>query len=149
MAMSERFMPVPPEAVWDALADAHGFGYWVVGSSEIREIEGRWPEPGSRFHHTVGIRPLRVRDHTESLEARRPALLRIRAKARPLGSAEVTMTLTPLGGGTRVRMAEEPDGRVAWLAFNPLLELLLKGRNAESLMRLEELALLRAGQSPS
>jgi uncharacterized protein YndB with AHSA1/START domain len=149
MATSERFMPVPPEAVWNALADARGYGYWVVGSCEVREVEGRWPEPGSRFHHTVGIRPLRVRDHTESLEARRPALLRIRAKARPLGTAQVTMTLTPLDGGTRVRMAEEPDGRVAWLAFNPLVELLLKGRNAESLMRLEELALLQAGQSPS
>jgi len=142
-------MPVPPEAVWDALADARGFGYWVVGSSEIRDVEGAWPQAGARFHHTVGIRPLRVSDHTESLEAERPRLLRMRAKARPLGTAVVTLTMTPQDGGTRVRMSEEPDGVTAWLAFNPLVQLLLKGRNVESLMRLEELALRAAGRSPS
>ena len=142
-------MPVPPEAVWDALADAYGYGYWVVGSSEIRDADETWPAPGSRFHHTVGVRPLRVRDHTESLEAQRPRLLRIRAKARPLGTARVTLELTPQDGGTHVRMREDPDGLTAWLTVNPLVQLLLKGRNAESLMRLEELALLQAGRSPS
>ena len=142
-------MPVPPEAVWDALADAYGYGYWVVGSSEIRDADEAWPAPGSRFHHTVGIRPLRVRDHTESLEAQRPRLLRIRAKARPLGTAVVTVTMTPQDGGTRVRIRENPDGLTAWLTVNPLVQLLLKGRNAESLMRLEELALLQAGTSAS
>jgi uncharacterized protein YndB with AHSA1/START domain len=149
MASNERFMPVPPEAVWDALADAHGFGYWVVGSSEIRDVDDTWPAPGSRFHHTVGIRPLRVRDHTESLEARRPSLLRLRAKARPLATAQVTLTLTPQDGGTRVRMTESPDGLTSWLTLNPVVQLLTKGRNAESLMRLEELALRRAGTSAS
>jgi uncharacterized protein YndB with AHSA1/START domain len=149
MASNERFMPVPPEAVWDALADAYGYAYWVVGSSEIRDADEHWPAPGSRFHHTVGIRPLRVSDHTESLEARRPRLLRIRAKARPLGTARVTLTMTPQDGGTRVRITENPDGLTAWLSLNPLTQVLVKGRNAESLMRLEELALKQAGRSPS
>lgn len=142
-------MPVPPEAVWDALADAGGYGYWVVGSSEIRDADPRWPQPGSRFHHTVGIGPLKVSDHTESLEARRPSLLRLRAKARPLGTAKVTLTMTPRDGGTCVRMTENPDGLTAMLTFNPLMQLLVKGRNAESLMRLEELALRQAGKSAS
>jgi len=149
MATNERFMPVPPEAVWDALVDARGFGYWVAGSSEIRDVDETWPAPGSRFHHTVGIRPLRVSDHTESLEARRPNLLRMRAKARPIGTAKVTLTMTPQDGGTRVRITENPDGLTAWLSLNPLVQLLVKGRNAESLMRLEELALKQAGRSPS
>lgn len=139
-------MPVPPEAVWDALADAGGFGYWVVGSNEIRDVDETWPAPGSRFHHTVGIRPLRVSDHTESLEAQRPSLLRMRAKARPVGTAQVTLTMTPQDGGTRVRITENPDGLTAWLSLNPLVQLLVKGRNAESLMRLEELALKQAGR---
>jgi uncharacterized protein YndB with AHSA1/START domain len=149
MATNERFMPVPPEAVWDALADAYGFGYWVVGSSEIREVDERWPAPGSRFHHTVGIRPLRVSDHTESVEAQRPSLLRMRAKARPLGTASVELAMTPQDGGTRVRMTENPDGLTAWLSLNPLTQVLVKARNAESLMRLEELALRAAGRSAS
>ena len=142
-------MPVPPEAVWDALADAGGYGYWVVGSREIRDADEHWPAPGSRFHHTVGVGPLTVRDHTESLEARRPSLLRIRAKARPLGTAKVTLEMTPQDGGTRVRMTENPDGVTSWLSLNPLTQVLVKARNAESLMRLEELALRQAGKSAS
>ena len=144
MATNERFMPVPPEAVWEALADAEGYGYWVVGSKLIRDVEPAWPAPGSRFHHTVGIGPMKVSDHTVSLAAERPRLLRMRAKARPLGTAQVELTMTPEDGGTRVRMRENPDGPTALLAFNPLVQLLVHGRNAESLMRLEELALRHA-----
>jgi uncharacterized protein YndB with AHSA1/START domain len=149
MAANERFMPVPPDAVWEALADPGGYGYWVVGSSEIRDADATWPEPGSRFHHTVGVGPLKVSDHTVSLEARRPTLLRLRAKARPLGTAKVTLELTPQDGGTRVRMVEDPDGLTSFLTLNPLVHLLTRGRNAESLMRLEELALLCAGKDAS
>ena len=149
MATNERFMPVPPQAVWDALADAGGYAYWVVGSSEIRDADEHWPQPGSRFHHTVGLGPLKLDDHTESLQAHPPHVLRLRAKARPLGTAQVTLELTPQDGGTRVRMTESPDGLTAWLSLNPLTQVLVKGRNAESLMRLEELALRHAGRSAS
>jgi uncharacterized protein YndB with AHSA1/START domain len=141
---NERFMPVPPQAVWDALADAGGYGYWVPGSKVIRDADPDWPVPGSKFHHTVGVGPLKVSDHTEALEARAPERLRIRAKGRPLGTATVTLEMIPGDGGTVVRMTESPDGLAAVLKFNPLFWLLTKGRNAESLMRLEELALRRA-----
>jgi uncharacterized protein YndB with AHSA1/START domain len=144
MATNERFMPVPPEAVWEALADAGGYGYWVVGSKNIRDADSNWPAPGSRFHHTVGSGPLTVRDHTVSLEAQRPSLLRLRAKARPLGTANVTMEMIGEDGGTRVRMTENPAGVTSLLVVNPLLQLLTRGRNAESLMRLEELAMRKA-----
>jgi uncharacterized protein YndB with AHSA1/START domain len=144
VATNERFMPVPPEAVWDALADPGGYAYWVVGSKVIRDADPHWPEPGSRFHHTVGVGPVKVSDHTESLEARRPELLRIRAKGRPIGTATVTLEMGRRDGGTVVRMIETLDGPYVLLSLNPLLHVLTKGRNAESLMRLEELALRRA-----
>lgn len=144
MATNERFMPVPPEAVWDALADADGYGYWVVGSKEIRDADARWPAPGSKFHHTVGFGPFEVSDHTVSLEAERPGLMRLRAKGRPLGTARITLRMTALDGGTLVRMTENPDGLSSLLAVNPVVQLLTFGRNAESLMRLEELALRRS-----
>jgi hypothetical protein len=41
-------------------------------------------------------------------------------------------------------MTENPDGPFAILALNPLMHVLTKLRNAESLMRLEELALRRS-----
>jgi hypothetical protein len=85
-----------------------------------------------------------VSDHTVALEADRPRFLRLRAKGRPFGTAKVSMQLTPKAGGTLVEMSETPDGITATLAFNPLVQLLTIGRNEESLMRLEELALLRA-----
>jgi len=141
MAANERFMPVPPVAVWDVLADPESYAFWVVGSKRIRDADPAWPAPGSRFHHSVGIGPLHVNDHTESLEAQPPWLLRLRAYARPLGTARVTMEMTPQGGGTLVRMTEDPDGLSAVLALNPLVHLFTKVRNAESLLRLEVLAL--------
>jgi uncharacterized protein YndB with AHSA1/START domain len=141
VATNERFMPVPPEAVWDALADPDGYGYWVVGSKEIRDADPQWPAAGSRFHHTIGIGPLTLSDHTEALESEPPERLKLRAKGRPLGTATVTLEMIRDDEGTIVRMTETPAGLTSLLALNPLVHVLTKVRNAESLMRLEELAL--------
>ena len=146
MATNERFMPVPPEAVWDVLADPGNYGYWVVGSKFIRDAEPDWPAVGSKFHHTVGAGPITVSDHTEVVAAEEPTMLRMRAKGRPAGTASVTMQMIerPQAAGTVVRMTENPDGVFAWLSLNPLTHVFTIARNAESLMRLEELALLKA-----
>jgi uncharacterized protein YndB with AHSA1/START domain len=144
MATNTRYMPVVPESIWDVLADPASYGYWVVGSKVIRDADPGFPAPGTKFHHTVGLGPLTVRDHTEVLEAEPPRLMRLRAKARPLGTATVTLELTPQDGGTCVRMSENPDGPFAILALSPALHVFTKARNAESLMRLEELALRRS-----
>ena len=138
-------MPVPPEAVWGALADPDGYGYWVVGSREIRDSDPEWPAVGSKFHHTVGFGPFEVSDHTVSLTADRPRLLSLRAKTRPFATARVTLEMTAMDGGTLVEMTENPDGVTSLLVLNPFVQLLTLGRNAESLMRLEELALREAG----
>ncbi len=145
MAHNTRFMPVPPTAVWDVLADAGNYGYWVVGSKVIRDADPDWPAPGSKFHHTVGAGPIKLSDHTVALESERPHRLKLRAKGRPLGTASVTMTMTPKSGGTVVRMTEHPDGIYSVMALNPLVHLATVARNSESLMRLEELALRKAG----
>jgi hypothetical protein len=79
------------------------------------------------------------------LEAERPGLLKLRAKGRPLGTATVTMRMTPEDGGTTVEMVEHPDGPYVVLNLNPLLHVMTRLRNAESLMRLEDLALRRSG----
>lgn len=145
MATNKRFMLVPPSAVWDVLADAGNYGYWVVGSKLIRDADPDWPAPGSKFHHTIGAGPLKLSDHTVSLEAQPPHRLKLRAKGRPLGTASVTMTMTPKDGGTVVQMTENPDGIYSVMALNPLVHVLTVARNSESLMRLEELALRKAG----
>lgn len=143
VATNERFMAVPPEAVWAVLADPVGYAYWVVGSKLVRDAEPGWPAPGTKFHHTIGVPGMTLDDHTESLEAEPPRRLKLRARGRPLGSASVTLELEPRDGGTLVRITENPDGVYSALALNPVVHLATKHRNAESLMRLEELALRR------
>jgi carbon monoxide dehydrogenase subunit G len=145
MASNTRFMPVPPEAVWDVLADPESYGYWVVGSKAIRDSDADWPSEGARFHHTIGIGFLKNSDHTAVIRAERPEVFVLRAKGRPLGTARVTMLMTAHPeGGTIVKMTETLDGVFAPLNLNPLVHLTTVARNAESLMRLEELALLRS-----
>jgi uncharacterized protein YndB with AHSA1/START domain len=129
--------------VWAALADPGGYAYWVVGSKVVRDAEPGWPAPGTKFHHTIGVTGLTIDDHTESLEADPPRRLKLRAKGRPLGTATVTLELEPRDGGTLVRITEYPDGVYSPMALNPVVHLATKYRNAESLMRLEELALRR------
>jgi carbon monoxide dehydrogenase subunit G len=123
-------MPVPPAAVWDALADLGGYGYWVPGSKVIRDADPEWPAPGSRFHHTIGLGPIKVSDHTVALDSRPPELLRLRAKGRPLGTATITLELTPRDAGTVVRISETLDGPYVLLNLSPLVHLATKGRNA-------------------
>jgi uncharacterized protein YndB with AHSA1/START domain len=145
VATNTRFMPVPPQAVWEVLSDPGEYGYWVVGSKVIRDADADWPAPGSKFHHTIGVGPFKVSDHTVALEAERPHRMVLRAKGRPVGTARVTLTMTPRDGGTVVHMVENPDGVYRPLALNPLLHVLTIARNSESLMRLEELAVRKAG----
>ena len=147
MSTNTRFMPVPPSAVWDALSDTGGYGYWVVGSKIIRDADPHWPAPGAKIHHTVGLGPFELSDHTVVVESEEPHRLQLRAKGRPLGTAKVTLEMTPKDGGTVVSITENPDGAFRPLAFLPPLQVLSGLRNAESLMRLEELA-MRAAAKP-
>jgi uncharacterized protein YndB with AHSA1/START domain len=118
VSTNTRFMPVPPAAVWDALSDSGGYGYWVVGSKVIRDADPAWPAPGTKIHHTVGLGPFEISDHTEVVESEAPRRLQLRAKGRPLGTAKVTLELAPRAGGTEVRMTENPDGAFRPLAFS-------------------------------
>jgi hypothetical protein len=51
---------VAPEAVAMVPADPRAFDGIVVGSRRIRWFDARWPDVGTRFHHTVGLGPVTV-----------------------------------------------------------------------------------------
>ena len=40
MAENHAYIDAPPDAVFDVLADARSYAHWVVGSSEVRGVEG-------------------------------------------------------------------------------------------------------------
>jgi uncharacterized protein YndB with AHSA1/START domain len=145
MARTETVTTASPQDVWDVLMDPDSYGHWVVGSSHIRAVDPDWPAPGSRFHHSVGLRPLTLSDHTCVVEIEPPRRLVLRAKARPLGTARVELILRPQGSGTHVTMIEEPGDLFSRLIMgNPVSQRLLKVRNEESLRRLRRLAEERA-----
>jgi uncharacterized protein YndB with AHSA1/START domain len=141
MARNTIHVEAPPERVWQVLADPSCYPHWVVGAKHLRGADHGFPEPGTRFHHAVGWGPLNVEDHTEVLEAAAPNRIVLRAKARPLGTARVTVEI--IGddrGGSRVTLVEDAGDALTRLVFNPLTHLLVRGRNTESLRRLKRLA---------
>jgi uncharacterized protein YndB with AHSA1/START domain len=144
MARNQRLIPASPERVFAVLSDPATYGHWVVGSDTIRDADEGWPDVGTRFHHRVGWGPIKVNDHTEVLAVDAPNRLQLKAKARPLGTATVTLILERRGAGTLVTMIEDAGDPLTRLVFNPLTHLLVRGRNAESLKRLEQLAVTTA-----
>lgn len=131
---------VSPERVFSVLADAQGYADWVVGSDAIRDADAHWPAVGSRFHHRVGAGPLKVDDHTEVVESDPPRKLVLHARARPLGTALVSLSLEPRGAGTEVTMSETAGDVLSHLGINPLTDWLVDLRNRESLRRLKRIA---------
>ena len=146
MATTHCDIAAPPERVFEVLLDPRYYGYWVVGSRAIRSVDPDWPAVGSRFHHVIGKPPLTVRDHTCIEEIDPPKRLKLRAKARPLGTAIVDLKLDPNATGTHVTMTEEPGDSLSAFVFQPLTHLAVWRRNVTSLARLKELA---EGRGPS
>ena len=140
MASNRIFIAVPPTGVFDVLADPRTYAEWVVGSREIRAADETWPTPGSAFDHSVGRAPLVIKDDTSVVDSQPPVMLELRARARPLPTARITLHLQPYGRGTRVTMIEEPTSRVLAAVGGPLLHAATRLRNRESLRRLKALA---------
>ncbi len=141
MARNETTIRATPDEIFDVLADGRSYGHWVVGSKEIRKVDDPFPAVGSRFHHRVGIGPITWADHTEVIACERPRRLELTAKARPFGTAHVTIELVALPDGTtKVTLVENAGDPLSKLLFLPLTHLLVRGRNVESLRRLSAMA---------
>ena len=83
------------------------------------------------------MRPLTLTDYTEVVAVEPPRRIELKAKARPLGTADIVITLRELADGTEVRMIEEPgDALTRLVTGNPVADAVLRIRNAEALARL-------------
>ncbi|MDP9073028.1 MAG: SRPBCC family protein [Actinomycetota bacterium] len=125
--------------MWQILADGRRYADWVVGASHVREVEPSWPSVGSRFHHTVGIWPLHLRDTTAVEECDVGHRLVLEARARPFGRARVEIALEEIPTGTRIVMSEEARSPSIARWSNPVLAPLIHVRNVEALRRLAAL----------
>ena len=139
MAKNDIHINAQPARVFGVLEEPLSYAYWVVGSKAVRDADPDWPSAGTKFHHTIGFGPLTIRDNTQVEDVNMPRRVVLRTRTRPLGEQRVQLTLEPEGDGTRVTMEENPVG-VPLKLVSPPLDLLLRGRNEESLERLKELA---------
>ena len=106
----------------------------------MREVDDHWPEVGSKLHHSVGAWPALIDDNTEVLECVPQHSLTLRARAWPIGEAQVHVRLEPAGVETNVVMQEEPVSGPGALVPPPVRGLSLRWRNSESLRRLAFIA---------
>ena len=127
----------PPEAVFALLSDPGAYGAFVVGSKRVRRFEPMWPEPGSVFHHTLGVGPFILRDVTRVEEVEGPRRLVLRAQMRPFSVNRVAFTLRPVEEGTEVEVEEYAIEGPAAVLWNPLFEAAMAVRNQEMLRRLK------------
>lgn len=141
MAEVQRLIHAPVDKVWDVLADGWLYASWVVGTPHIRDVDGTWPEPGSRLHHSSGLWPLLINDITVVRVAEPPHLLIMKPQLWPLGRGVITLRLRPADHGrTSVILGEDfEQGPLRWALVRGN-DLLLHRRNVEALRRLADLA---------
>jgi uncharacterized protein YndB with AHSA1/START domain len=140
MVEVRRRIDATPDAVFAVVGDGWTYPSWVVGAVRIRAVDGAFPAPGSRLHHSVGVWPLMIEDHTEVTACDPGKRLVLRARAWPAGEAVVDVELEPDGDGTLVVMREDAVAGPATLVPGRVRAAALVLRNAESLRRLAFLA---------
>lgn len=140
MATNHRLLRASPERVFEVLMDSAAYADWVVGSDTVRNTDADWPAVGSRFHHRIGVGPFKLNDNTEMVERVPPEKVVLHARARPMGTAIVTMLLEPRNGGTLVTMRETAGDLLSHIGLNPVTDWLVHLRNKESLQRLARIA---------
>lgn len=106
----------------------------------MRAVDPRWPAPGSKIHHTIGVWPLVLNDETEVESSTPLEELVLLARGRPFGGARITLRLFDIPGGCRIEMAEVPVGGPLNLVPRRLALAMAWPRNRQCLLRLAALA---------
>lgn len=140
MATNAREIRTTPAKVWAVLSDGWLYPVWVVGATRMRDVEGPWPEVGARLHHSAGVWPAVIDDNTEVLECDPGRFLKLRARGWPLGEAEVSITLAPVGASTRVEITEKAVAGPGAMLPKAIENVAIGYRNTETLRRLAYVA---------
>ena len=140
--MITRRVHAPTETVWAVLADGWTYATWAVGASRIRGVDPQWPQPGSRIHHSFGVWPALIDDHTDVLACDPRRQLLLKARGWPAGEASVRIHLTPAStpNSSIIRLTEDVTGGPGRLISRPARQLLIARRNTEALRRLALIA---------
>jgi hypothetical protein len=112
----QRGFSCSPEQVFAVLHDGWTYPVWVVGASRIRDVNGGWPGPGTKLHHSLWGVAAVLDDTAEALEIEPGQRLVVEARGWPVGKARVDITVKPgsgarpypLMGGRAVLMTRRP-----------------------------------------
>jgi hypothetical protein len=138
---AQRRVEATPAQVFAVLADGWLYPVWVVGASRMRQVDGSWPSPNARLHHSFGVWPMLIDDETTLLEWLPDQRAVLEAKGWPLGSARVVLTVEPEGPtGSLVTLVEDASRGPATLLPKPARQAVMLKRNTETLRRLAYLA---------
>lgn len=141
MAINRCVIDASAERVFAILSIPTHYGSFVVGSRHVRSFDPAWPEPGTQFHHSLGMGVTMIRDATTVLQAEPPRRLRMETGMGPFGVSVVEFRMLPDPGGTLLEIEETPkDGLVALPALAFAIDRMMGARNVELLRRLRRLA---------
>ena len=101
-------LPVSREEAFRVLEDPRSFERLVGGARKIRRFDTCWPDDGTVIHHTVGIPPFLIRDTTKVTGIVRPELLRLEARAWPIGAFTVEFEFADDPSGCLMKVREKP-----------------------------------------
>lgn len=140
MALNSAILPIGPQQLFDRyLLHPETYPIWLVGADAIRSVDPGWPAPGTRFHHTVGVWPFHVRDHTESMAVDPPRTFVLSVRATPFVRGEVTFTVHGDADQSILTIEERGLYGRANPVMRPLTDPLIHVRNQASLRRLAHL----------
>lgn len=141
-AVITRTVHAPIEAVWAVLANGWMYANWVVGASRIRAVDTNWPQTGSKVHHSFGVWPAVIDDHTEVQSCQPGRELLLKARGWPAGEAHVRLHLSPghTPDTSTVSIVEDATSGPGVLIPRPARQLFITPRNTEALHRLALIA---------
>jgi hypothetical protein len=136
-----RVVNAPVEAVWAVVSDGWLYANWVVGASRVRAVDSRWPDAGSRIHHSFGVWPAVIDDETVSLRMVPGERLHLQARGWPMGEARVELSIAEGSDGScTVSIVEDAVSGPGVIVPRPLRQAAIAVRNSEALRRLALIA---------
>lgn len=139
MAHVCRHFDASPEDVWSVIADPTTYPDWLLGASDIRDVDDNWPSPGAKFHHDVGVKPFVLPDHSQVVDVEPGRCLVLHVKARPFVTARVTFHIVGEGDGCVLTCEEEPMLRTIGNLLRPMMDPAIHLRNQRSLRSMDRL----------
>lgn len=141
-------LPVSRRRAWLLLEDPRAIRLLVAGARTVRRFDPCWPDVGTAVHHSVGLRPLVLRDATFVTVSQPERRLVLKAQARPLVSLRVEFLLDDDAGGCRLTIRETPvSGLLALPVLSRVTDLAVGARNAELCRRFKRLVQDREDQA--